>query len=89
VKNKHEKSREEQLATEVLELVERFHAPSSHRHDEPRRTMRLAVPAAFEALALLTLAQQLRARRRNHDRRHVAADRLRSGMRRAFVLRHL
>jgi hypothetical protein len=88
VKSKHEKSRQEQLATEVLELVERFHAPSTNESPGPRR-MRLAVPVAFEALALLTFAQQLRARKQRHDRRHAAADRFRRGMRHVFVLRHL
>lgn len=87
--SKHERSREEQLASEVRTLVERFHKPSDDRHAEPRRVARLAVPAALEALALLSFAHHLRSRRRRSDRRHTPAAHLRDGMRRAFVLRHL
>jgi hypothetical protein len=89
MRRKHDKSREEQLASEVLEIVERFHEPSNNRHAEPRRVMRLAVPAAFEALALVSLAHQVRSRRNRSDRMHTPAANLRDGMRRAFVLRHL
>jgi hypothetical protein len=87
--SKHEQSREEQLATEVLELVERFHEPHRHERETRRRHLGMVVPVAFEALALLTLAQQLRARKQHNDRRRDAAERLRRGMRRAFVLRRI
>jgi hypothetical protein len=89
VKHKHEQSREEQLATEVLALVDRFHRPAEPAHRDHHRTRlaaRMAVPAALEALALLSFAHQLRAR---HQRPETPAMRLRRGVRRAFVLRHL
>ena len=65
--NRHDESRKEQLATEVLALVEHFHTPTTHEHgwrDAPRPLARLAVPVALEGLALLSFAYQLRARRR-------------------------
>jgi len=88
VKSKHEKNREEQLGTEVLALVERFHRPE-HEREQPHRRVGMFVPVAFEALALLSFAQQLRARKQRHDHHGEAAERFRRGMRRAFVLRHI
>ena len=88
MKSKHDESRKEQLATEVLEVVERFHTPASHdrgRRAAPRPLVRLAVPVALEGLALLSFARQLRARR---HRSATPAARLRRGLGRAFVLRH-
>ena len=86
MKNKHDdESRKEQLATEVLTLVKRFHTPA--RHDGARHPfMHLAVPLALEALALRSFAQQLRARRHRSD---TPAARLRRSVRRAFLLRLL
>src|SRR5919198_3954512 len=46
VKSKLEKSREEQLAGDMLALVERFHAPSSHE-DRTSRRAGLALPVAL------------------------------------------
>jgi len=90
VKTKHDdESRKEQLASEVLELVERFHtpAPPEHKRREALRPFaRLAVPVALEGLALLAFAHELRSRR---HRSETPAERLRHGMRRAFVLRHI
>jgi hypothetical protein len=86
--NKHDESRKEQLATEVLALVERFHTPATHDHgrrDAPRPFARVAVPVALEGLALLSFAHQLRARR---HRSETPAARLRRGLGRAFILRH-
>jgi hypothetical protein len=91
MKGKDEKSREEQLAGEVLALVERFHEPHGHdRHDEhePRRAMRIALPAGIQAMLLLSLARQLRARRRRAERVHGPVDRMRRDVRHAFGLRH-
>jgi hypothetical protein len=85
----NDESRKEQLATEVLALVEHFHTPAPHDHgrrDTPRPLARLAVPVALEGLALLSFAHQLRARRRRSE---TPAARLRRGLGRAFVLRHL
>ena len=87
----HEKSREEELAAGVLELVDRFHEPASPdrpRLVESRRIARVAVPAAVETLVLLSLAHRLRARHHGFDRRHGVGERLRRGMLRAFALRH-
>ena len=86
----HEKSREEELAAGVLELVDRFHEPASPdrpRLVESRRIASVAVPAAVETLALLALARRLRGRH-GSDRRHGAGERVRRGMLRAFALRH-
>ena len=87
--SKHDESKKEQLASEVLTLVERFHTPARHDHrrrDAPRPSVRLAVPVALEGLALLSFAHQLRQRR---QRAETPAARLRRGLGRAFVLRHL
>jgi len=87
--SKHDESTKEQLATEVLALVERFHTPATHddgRRDAPRPFARLAVPVALEALALLSFAHQLRARRHPSE---TPTARLRRSLGRAFVLRHL
>ena len=87
--NKHDESRKEQLATELLTLVERFHTPATHDHrrrDAPHPSLRLAIPVALEGLALLSFAHQLRARR---HRSETPAAQLRRGLGRAFVLRHL
>jgi hypothetical protein len=89
VKTKHDEISKEQLATEVLALVERFHTPAAHDHgrrDALRPFARLAVPAALEGLALLSFAHELRARRRRSE---TPAVRLRRGLGGAFVLRHL
>jgi hypothetical protein len=89
VKSKHDENSKEQLAAEVLALVERFHAPRPHAHKR-RATRspfaRLAVPVALEGIALLSLAHQLRARR---HRSATPVARLRRGVRDTFVLRHL
>jgi hypothetical protein len=89
VKSKHDKSREEQLAGEVLALVERFHRPAPQDHErggESRRLGRLAIPVALEALALASFAHLVRAR---HTRTETPAGHVRRGLRRAFVPRHL
>jgi hypothetical protein len=89
VKSKHDKSREEQLAGEVLALVERFHRPAAHdgeHHGGPRRLGRLALPVALEALALASFAHLVRARHRHTE---TPAAHVRGGLRRAFVPRHL
>ena len=62
MKSKHDEIRKEQLATEVLALVDRFHTPATddhRRHDATRPFARLAVPVALEGLALLSFAQVL------------------------------
>jgi hypothetical protein len=89
VKSKHGESRKEQLATELLALVDQFHTPATHDHgrrDARRPFTRLAVPAALDGIALLSFAHQLRARR---HRSKTPAAQLRRGLGRAFVLRHL
>jgi hypothetical protein len=89
MKSMHDESRKEQLATEVLTVVERFHTPATHdneQRDTRRPLMKLAVPVVLEALAVLSFAHQLRARR---HRPETPAARLRRNVRRAFVLRHL
>jgi hypothetical protein len=86
VKSNHDKSKEEQRASEVLSLVERFHTPASHDHEhrrESRTVGRMAVPTALQAVALVAFAHQLRA----HKRPETTATRFRRGLRRAFVLR--
>ena len=88
MKSKHDERSKEQLATEVLALVERFHTSDKNddeRPDAKRMFARLAVPVALEGLALLSFAHQLRARRRSE----TPAGRVRRDLGRAFVLRHL
>jgi hypothetical protein len=89
MKNKHDKSREEQLAGEVLALVERFHRPAQHEDEhagESRRLGRLALPVALEALALASFAHLVHARHRHTE---TPAAHGRRGLLRAFVPRHL
>jgi hypothetical protein len=89
VKSKHDKSREEQLAGEVLALVERFHrpAPDDHEHGGKSRWVgRLALPVALEALALASFAHTVRAR---HGLTEKPEARVRRGLRRTFAPRHL
>ena len=61
----NDESSKEQLAIEVLALVERFHTPATHDHEHARLARaafaQLAVPMALEGLALLSFAHQLRA----------------------------
>jgi hypothetical protein len=88
MKHTHDKSREEQLAGDVLALVERFHKPAPHEHEHaraPRRFGRLALPVVLEALALASFAHHVRARHRHTE----PATNDRSGLRHLFVPRHL
>ena len=59
-------SREERLAREVLELVERFHDRRSDqaRRRRARHMLRGVVPDAVKVLALLSIARGLGSRRR-------------------------
>jgi len=85
------KSREALVGAEVLALVDRFDHRSHSRTQqaEPHHARALAVPAGLQALALVSFAQRLRARKRRAEHRHAVGDRFRRGMRRVFVLRHL
>ena len=89
MKSKHDKSREEQLAGEVLALVERFHRPAPHDDEhggKSRRLGRVALPVALEALALASFAHLVHGRHRHTE---TPAAHGRRGLRRAFVPRHL
>jgi hypothetical protein len=59
-------TREEQLARDMLDLVERFHGRRSHenKHRRARHMMRSAVPAAVNAIVLLSALRSRRSRRR-------------------------
>jgi hypothetical protein len=59
-------TREEQLAREVVDLVERFHGRRSHEagHRRGRHMMRSAVPAVVNAVALMSVLRGRRSRRR-------------------------
>jgi len=58
-------------------------------HARPHHARTLALPAGFQALALLTFAHRLHTRKRRAERRQAAADRFRRSLRRSFALRRL
>jgi hypothetical protein len=57
-------TREERLAREVLDPVERFYNRRTHDAKHPRHLLRGAVPTAVSVLALLSVVRGLRSRRR-------------------------